>query len=83
VQRAALALGRDPKLRPLDALNAWMEKRRTLRPVAPAMVDQAVFLENSLTGSEVDIRAYSGADLAPSGTAAVVWHAATQRRSPN
>jgi hypothetical protein len=28
-------------------------------------------------------RAYSGADLAPWGTAFVVWHAATQRRSPN
>ena len=32
VQRAALALGLDPALRPLDALKAWMEKRKTLRP---------------------------------------------------
>ena len=35
VQRAALALGLDPALRPLDALKAWMEKRKTLRAVAP------------------------------------------------
>src|SRR5262245_64849774 len=31
-QRAALALGLDPALRPLDALKAWMEKRKTLKP---------------------------------------------------
>ena len=30
-QRAALALGIDPRLTPLDALKAWMEKRKTLR----------------------------------------------------
>ena len=30
-QRAALALGLDPALRPLDALKAWMEKRKTLQ----------------------------------------------------
>ncbi len=64
VQRAALALGLDPKLRPLDALNAWMEKRQTLRPVVPAMVDRAVFLENSLVGSEVDIGRFP----------APIWH---------
>ena len=29
-QRAALALGIDPKLRPIDALKAWMEKRKKL-----------------------------------------------------
>ena len=34
-QRAALALGIDPALRPLDALKAWMEKRKTLQPRAP------------------------------------------------
>jgi 4-hydroxy-3-polyprenylbenzoate decarboxylase len=37
-QRAALALGLDPALRPLDALKAWMLKRQTLTPMAPAMV---------------------------------------------
>src|SRR5204863_4412677 len=30
-QRAALALGIDPGLRPLDALKAWMLKRATLK----------------------------------------------------
>src|SRR5688572_7520220 len=30
-QRAALALGLDPTLRPLDALKAWMAKRQTLK----------------------------------------------------
>ena len=33
VQRASLALGLDPTLRPLDALKAWMEKRKDLRPI--------------------------------------------------
>src|ERR1700752_2427540 len=34
-QRAALALGLDPSLKPLDALKAWMAKRQTLTPRAP------------------------------------------------
>jgi len=55
VQRAALALGLDPALRPLDALKAWMEKRKTLRPLAPVAVGNAAFLENTLTGSALDI----------------------------
>ena len=46
-QRAALALGIDPALRPLDALKAWMEKRKTLRPRAPAVVKHAAFLQNT------------------------------------
>src|ERR1700689_4383417 len=50
VQRAALALGLDPTLRPLDALRAWMEKRKTLRPQAPVAVGKAAFLENTLAG---------------------------------
>ena len=41
VQRAALALGLDPALRPLDALKAWMEKRKTLRPQPPVIVGKA------------------------------------------
>src|SRR6202167_730019 len=55
VQRAALALGLDPALRPLDALKTWMEKRKTLRPLPPTPVGRAAFLENSLVGSAVDI----------------------------
>ena len=34
-QRAALALGIDPGLRALDILEAWMEKRKTLRRIRP------------------------------------------------
>src|SRR5262249_21322701 len=49
-QRAALALGLDPALRPLDALKAWMEKRKALQPRAPAMVKDAAFLQNTRTG---------------------------------
>src|SRR4029450_6218793 len=31
-QRAALALGLDPALKPLDALKAWMTRRQNLKP---------------------------------------------------
>jgi len=55
VQRAALALGLDPGLRPLDALKAWMEKRKTLRPLPPVTVGDAEFLQNTLAGSDIDI----------------------------
>jgi len=54
-QRAALALGIDPALRPLDALKAWMEKRRTLAPQPPVAVESALFLENSMRGGDVDL----------------------------
>src|SRR5689334_6340044 len=40
-QRAALALGIDPHLRPIDALKAWKDRRRELRPVAPKEVADA------------------------------------------
>ena len=55
VQRAALALGLDPALRPLDALKAWMEKRKTLSLQPPLAVATAAFLENSCAGANVDI----------------------------
>ena len=55
VQRAALALGLDPGLRPLDALKAWMEKRKTLRSLPPVTVGNAEFLQNTLAGSDIDI----------------------------
>jgi 4-hydroxy-3-polyprenylbenzoate decarboxylase len=54
-QRAALALGLDPALRPLDALKAWMTKRQTLKPQPPIAVDDAAFMENSFTGKAVDM----------------------------
>ncbi len=64
VQRAALALGLDPMLRPLDALKAWMEKRQALRPLAPILVEDAAFLQNTLVGQDVDVTQFP----------APVWH---------
>jgi UbiD family decarboxylase len=54
-QRAALALGIDPSLAPLDALKAWMVRRQTLAPQKPVAVDDAPFLENSMRGRQVDL----------------------------
>src|SRR6201993_3326584 len=53
--RAALALGIDPTLRPLDALKAWMKKRKSLTSLAPVAVKTAPFLENSMRDSDVDL----------------------------
>ncbi|MGA8359602.1 MAG: UbiD family decarboxylase, partial [Xanthobacteraceae bacterium] len=64
VQRAALALGLDPALRPLDALKAWMEKRKDLRAQPPVTVTTAAFMENSSAGADVNLA------LLP----APVWH---------
>src|ERR1700741_2900008 len=63
-QRAALALGLDPALRPLDALIAWMEKRKTLAPQPPVAVQNAAFLQNTVTGRDVDIGRFP----------APIWH---------
>jgi UbiD family decarboxylase len=54
-QRAALALGIDPSLKPLDALKAWMGKRQALKAHSPVMVKDAAFLENSQRGADVDL----------------------------
>jgi 4-hydroxy-3-polyprenylbenzoate decarboxylase len=54
-QRAALALGIDPSLKPLDALKAWMRKRQTLTPHQPVEVAKAPFMENSMRGRNVDL----------------------------
>jgi UbiD family decarboxylase len=63
-QRAALALGIDPGLRPLDALKAWMEKRKTLKPHEPAVVKDAAFLQNAMQEADVDLARFP----------APVWH---------
>jgi UbiD family decarboxylase len=63
-QRAALALGLDPALRPLDALKAWMEKRKTLTPREPVAVKDAAFLQNTMNGADVDLGKFP----------APVWH---------
>jgi 4-hydroxy-3-polyprenylbenzoate decarboxylase len=54
-QRAALALGIDPNLRPLDALKAWMKKRQTLTPRSPITTKTAPFFENTIRDSDVDL----------------------------
>lgn len=54
-QRAALALGIDPSLRPLDALKEWMKKRQTLTPRTPVAITSAPFLENSMREPDVDL----------------------------
>jgi UbiD family decarboxylase len=64
VQRAALALGLDPGLRPLDALKAWMEKRKNLTPQPPVTVKIAAFLDNTIAGRDVDIARFP----------APIWH---------
>src|SRR6202023_397978 len=64
VQRASLALGLDPALRPLDALKAWMVKRKNLTPQPPVTVKTAAFLENTVAGRDVDIARFP----------APIWH---------
>jgi 4-hydroxy-3-polyprenylbenzoate decarboxylase len=54
-QRAALALGIDPSLTPLDALKAWMKKRQTLERHSPIDVDKAAFQANVMRGRNVDL----------------------------
>src|SRR5215468_550413 len=63
-QCAALALGIDPSLRPLDALKAWMAKRQTLAPRQPVEIADALFMANSWRGNEVDLGKFP----------APVWH---------
>jgi UbiD family decarboxylase len=63
-QRAALALGIDPLLRPLDALKAWMAKRQGLAPCKPVEVANPPFMENSWRGNDVDLAKFP----------APVWH---------
>ncbi|GAB2890268.1 UbiD family decarboxylase [Paraburkholderia jirisanensis] len=63
-QRAALALGVDPSLRPLDALKAWKNRRATLQPVAPRVVQEAPFMANSVQHGGVDLGLFP----------APIWH---------
>ena len=56
-QRAALALGLSPKLRPLDALKDWKSRRAGLTMQEPRTVaaGNAPCLSNSRSGKDVDI----------------------------
>src|SRR5215471_14822236 len=63
-QRAALALGIAPPLRPLDALKAWIAKRQGLMPRKPVEVANPPFMENSRRGNDVNLTEFP----------APVWH---------
>jgi UbiD family decarboxylase len=63
-QRAALALGIDPHLRPTDALKEWKSRRNDLVMRPPQAVKHAYFLENSRSAEEVDLALFP----------APVWH---------
>jgi len=63
VQRAALALGLDPNLRPLEALAAWMKKRASLTLQQPVAVKRAAFLDNSDGGAGVDLNKFPAPQL--------------------
>ncbi|MEJ0093200.1 MAG: UbiD family decarboxylase [Methylocella sp.] len=54
-QRAALALGFDPDTPALEALKLWKERRAGLKAIPPVFVTDAAFMENSLSGSDVDL----------------------------
>jgi 4-hydroxy-3-polyprenylbenzoate decarboxylase len=54
-RRAALALGIDPGLTPLEALRIWKERRRKLTLIPPELTGDASYLENSMLGADVDI----------------------------
>jgi len=54
-QRAALALGLDPALRPIDLLKAWKQKRTKLERIAPQVSKDAAFFENRFVGDDVDL----------------------------
>jgi 4-hydroxy-3-polyprenylbenzoate decarboxylase len=63
-QRAALALGIDPQLRPVEQLKAWRDRRAALVMHKPVSVKQGPVLENSARGAEVDVGRFP----------APVWH---------
>ena len=55
-QRAALALGIDPHLPPVDALREWRNRRGSLTMHKPKLVSQGPVLENSTR--EVDLHRF-------------------------
>jgi 4-hydroxy-3-polyprenylbenzoate decarboxylase len=54
-ERAALALGIDPNLQPVEALKVWMKKRQKLAPLAPVATRSAPFLKNVVRDVDVDL----------------------------
>ena len=62
--RAALALGIDPTLKPIDALRAWMKKRQVMKIHKPVLVKDGSFFQNSFSNTNVDL----------SKLPAPIWH---------
>lgn len=56
--RAALALGIDPELHPLDALKEWKSRRTALVMHKPIEARDAPFMENKSSGGEVDLNRF-------------------------
>ena len=54
-QRAALALGIDPGLAPIEALKEWKRRRGGLQMHEPVVVKDAAVFENSRAGADVDL----------------------------
>ena len=54
-RRAALALGIDPALSPLEALKEWKARRSKLTPIDPVVVGDALYMQNSQRGADVDL----------------------------
>lgn len=57
-RRAALALGIDPTLPPLEVLKSWKSRRLDLKPIEPVAVKDAAFLENSMSKDSVDLSVF-------------------------
>jgi UbiD family decarboxylase len=57
-KRAALALGISTSLSPLEALKTWKQRRTSLTPIEPKLVETAAFLENRQEGEAVDMRTF-------------------------
>ena len=63
-QRAALALGIDPHLPPMEALKEWRNRRGALVMHKPVPVKEGLVLQNSVSGNKVDLEKFP----------APVWH---------
>ena len=56
-QRAALALGIDPTLRPVEALGEWMRRRTKLVMHKPVTTQNGAF-QHSCSGNDVDLKTF-------------------------
>ncbi len=63
-RRAALALGIEPSLSPLQQLKEWKSRRSKLVMIEPVPAKEALFLQNSQRGDAVDLSVFP----------APVWH---------